>query len=494
VALAGNIWNEAALKRRVNAPLPARNAELVRALYESQGDEFPDLIDGTFGLVLVDRRRNRFIAARDHCGIAPLFYAVRPEAILVASNLATLVAMGLPATLNPDFITNTELLGYSSPDACFLDGAKQVPPGAILTAPLTPPQSIRVASYRTPPVEGAPCRGEAVDLDGLSDALGRAVEDALPRGSHRETGLLLSGGVDSTLLAQVAAADRADRRIVTVSLGNPQSPDVPSAASVALELGLKHVIVPITLSDFEATLDNSVTAMCGYPAPELPVAFRLLAEALPAIDIMGCGEGADTLFAGCPWHVTPRRFVEAVHDRVEKHGGKTWLIDDTLNWTTAAVQSDDATLLRRLLDHDQASRLVDLYLSPVELASTSAGIELRYPFLRRPIWDWARSTRATELVGRVGKAPLRDLLARTNLRCAPAILERQKRGLPDGLSHLITERYLWAQTVMVDAAVEQLCDAMASGNSFSKAWWTTSLRAFEAVASSRRGPRMVQAR
>ena len=133
VVLNGEIYNH----RELRTELESRghrfsthtDTEVIAHLYEEHGDDFLQLLDGMFGLAVLDTPRRRLLLARDRCGMKPLYYTHSSSGLLFGSEIKAVLAAGHPA--QPDFAAiDTYLsLGYvPAPRTCF-EGVEQLPAG-----------------------------------------------------------------------------------------------------------------------------------------------------------------------------------------------------------------------------------------------------------------------------------------------------------------------------------------------------------------------------
>ncbi|PSP81517.1 hypothetical protein BRC81_00725 [Halobacteriales archaeon QS_1_68_20] len=217
VALAGRLDDRDALAPALPAGVDrttASDATLIGHAYREWGVDCLDRTVGAFGLLLWDRHRNLLVVARDKTGIRHLFFAVTDEAFVVGSDAATVrrhpaVADGPDESSLAAFLEQTPTVG----DAGFYEGVSRVPPGTHLVADA---DGVRTERYWHP--------ADAPDLGGRSSAeLQRRLRDAVRQALQArlrcrdDPASLLSGGLDSSALAGVAAADL-DRRLSPFSM------------------------------------------------------------------------------------------------------------------------------------------------------------------------------------------------------------------------------------------------------------------------------------
>lgn len=268
--------------------------EVALQLYEKQGLGAFEQMWGTFALVMAGDD-GRFVACRDTLGIAPLYWSRRGDTTLFAS----------------------ELKAFEDP---WLDGIEPFPPGHAWT-----PEHGLVAWRAEPASTPVLMRGQAPYLepprwvfDAVRDSLVRATEHLME--ADVPVGILLSGGVDSSIVAAIAAraAARSGNRVSTFTAGLAGSPDVEAARIVAADSDTDHheriysaeeaiALVPEVISlleSFDPTLVHSAV-------PNHLVA-QLARDHVKAVLI---GEGADELFAGYS-HLDEHEHPGELHDEL----------------------------------------------------------------------------------------------------------------------------------------------------------------------------------
>ncbi len=241
----GEIYNYRQLAERHGITLPAGASDcavlpgLFTALTPA---EFCNAIDGVFALILVDTASNTAWAARDPFGVRPLFYT-RPASggIVFASEIKALPHGSTPVVFPPGHIMRFD----ASTGALLEDIAY-----------------FSLSSSKIPMFSSAYSRSEAKHA--LNIALTEAVKKRLM--SDRPVGALLSGGVDSSLVAALAARElrKAGKRLSTFSIGLPGSTDLEYAEKVAKHIDSDHHNILCSLEEFQAAIPAVIAATESY--------------------------------------------------------------------------------------------------------------------------------------------------------------------------------------------------------------------------------------
>ncbi|HEX9690486.1 MAG TPA: asparagine synthase (glutamine-hydrolyzing) [Gemmatimonadales bacterium] len=293
----GEIYNASALKRRwPRFPYTSQNdVEVIVPAYLDLGAACFRELEGMFAIAILDLRAGELLLARDRAGEKPLFYARLGTECVFASEIPPLFDAGVPRRLSTEAIRELIALGYvREPATPFADVAK-VPAGSVVAL------SRSAADRRTfwhpdeiEPVE-APDAGNAIE-----SALRDAVEGQLY--SSGPTGVFASGGLDSSLIASMAAAaGSSEIALFTVGFDQPSYDERAPVRRLATHLALPHVEVtatPASLCEAHERLTASVGEPLTDPAA-LPT-WLLAREASRTVKVVLGGEGADELFGGYP--------------------------------------------------------------------------------------------------------------------------------------------------------------------------------------------------
>ena len=195
------LHDRADLVSTLGAPPSASDAELVGFAYDRWADRICDHLSGAYALSIADPRRGGVFLARDHAGTRFLAVAERGDTTAFASTALALTAFpGVGHELDIDRLTEVVLLGYGT-DRTFVRGVKSILPGVSMWID---PDGRRIRRWWVP--DPLPIRdtGSLIrQAAELRQALERAVASNLR--SVSGVGVLLSGGLDSSSVAAVAA-------------------------------------------------------------------------------------------------------------------------------------------------------------------------------------------------------------------------------------------------------------------------------------------------
>lgn len=216
VVFNGEIYNFAELKDKLKGKghqfKTSSDTEVLVHLYEEEGEDFVDQLNGMFAIALYDISRNKLVLVRDRLGIKPLHYSQVGPAVVFGSELKSLLLYpGIKRRLSPFSLYNYMTFEYvSAPRSIYLD-IKKVMPGQMM---VVDDSGIRFRKYWKPAVTKIPAK-ESDLIDQIRETFFSAVQYRLI--SDVPLGVFLSGGVDSTVITGVAS--KFQKPIDTFSIG-----------------------------------------------------------------------------------------------------------------------------------------------------------------------------------------------------------------------------------------------------------------------------------
>lgn len=246
------------------------DSEVIVHLYEEFGYDFCNLLDGDWVFVVVDG--SDFIAGRDPMGVKPLYYG-----------FDTLGRMYFASEMK------------SIADQCKTFSA--FPPGHYYT-PKT-----GFVKYYAPVYEDFSKAVNELDLDLIRDTLIESTKKRLM--SDAPIGVLLSGGLDSSLTSAIATRLLAEngKKLLSFSIGlDAEAPDAKAARKVAEFIGTEHHEIHFTIEQGIEILEKLVWHLETYDVTSIrastPMYFLSKAISKKGIKVVLSGEGADEIFGG----------------------------------------------------------------------------------------------------------------------------------------------------------------------------------------------------
>jgi asparagine synthase (glutamine-hydrolysing) len=300
VVLNGEIYNFQDLRRELEARHRFRSrtdTEILVHGYEEWGLEgLLKRIRGMYAFALLDRRRNEIHLARDPLGKKPLFFQWRARELIFASSaramsLATLKSPDIAPTAVYDLLWHLYIPG---PRSIFKDVEKLTPGGALT---ITRAGARRDFIHWRPDFLHPEFGTSAEEwLERLEATLTRAIQRRLI--ADVPLGVLLSGGVDSSLVVALAAKTAGRIKTFSVATEDPASDESQYAQAVARHCETEHHCL-LVQSDIGRELPRLVAAM-GEPLGDSSAAnlFAISKEARQFVTVVLSGDGGDELFGG----------------------------------------------------------------------------------------------------------------------------------------------------------------------------------------------------
>jgi asparagine synthase (glutamine-hydrolysing) len=272
--------------------------EIVAHLFEESGIDCAKKLRGMFALVVLDNRSSEVVLIRDRLGEKPLSFTHQKDALFFSSEQTPLVKAGIvPLRLDDEVVPQYLLHGFVPEPHSIISGIEKVPAAHALRISLAD-GSMKMVRYWDP-------------LDYVGDRelstkdLANAVESAVVAAcaSDVPVGIALSGGLDSSMIAAIAARERSDLQAFTIGYDEPGFDEASAAAAFAAELGIQcHVTILDTQTIAEqfgeicGMRDEPISDIAGPALAALPRAARAA-----GVPVLMTGVGGDELFWGYEW-------------------------------------------------------------------------------------------------------------------------------------------------------------------------------------------------
>jgi asparagine synthase (glutamine-hydrolysing) len=407
LAVNGEIYNHMALRSNLKRPhawQTKSDCEIILYLYDEYGSALCGMLSGIFAFALYDEKACDFFVARDHIGIVPLYIGWGCDG-------TTYVASEMKAL----------------DEVC--ESIQEFPPGHYYNG-----SEKRFVRWYNPAWAHAVPK-EKVSLQKLRNALEAAVKQQLM--CDVPYGVLISGGLDSSLIAAIAAQYRFKRiesqdaeeawwpRLHSFSVGLEGSPDLKYARKVAAHIGTVHHEITFTIQEGLDAINDVIRHLETFDVTSIRAAtpMYLMARKIKSMGIkmVLSGEGADEVFGGYLYfHMAP-----AAKDFHEETVRKLFALSK--------------------YDCCRANK-----------ATAAWGLEARVPFLDKEFLDYAMSIDPADKMcpgNKIEKGILREAFADL---LPEDILWRQKEQFSDGVG------YGWIDCLKRQAE-EQVSDEMMVG-------------------------------
>lgn len=278
------------------------DTEVLLTAYREWGDAALNKLDGMFAFVLYDRTRDRVLLARDRAGEKPLFlYTTASGELLFSSELKVILCHPeVSRSINAEALHAFLGFGYVPQSDCMLDGARKLPAGAAISYNLKN-GSVYQWRYWTISDLPVPHNTQHQDLETLASRLEPILSNAVESQLNADVpvGILLSGGVDSSLITALACRHKKNVKTYTVRFpGGGIYDESIFAAKVAQHFGTDHTEIPA--ERVEPDLLDLIVKHIDEPmidSSSLPtyIVSRIIRQ---HCSVAIGGDGADELFGG----------------------------------------------------------------------------------------------------------------------------------------------------------------------------------------------------
>jgi asparagine synthase (glutamine-hydrolysing) len=503
----GEIYNHAVLREQMLAKghryRTKSDTESVVHLYEEYGPKAVEFLQGMFAFALWDAPRRKLLLVRDRLGIKPLYYWFDGKTLVYGSEIKAILASRLmPAELDAAVLPEYLALGYIAGDRTFFKGVRKLLPGHWMS--VEDAGKLQITQYWDVPAHTPVQMSEAECVREYRTRLEGCVVSHLM--ADVPLGVFLSGGLDSSAVAAIAAKHHAGPlKTFSVGYDDEQYSELPYARKVAQHIGSEYHEIKVSEEEFFSALPKLIwhedSPMMGSASVPLYFVSKLARE---HVKVVLSGEGSDETMAGYSRYaftllnarfdrvydaVTPsflqraisRQMREGVwlsakwrrklsHSFLAKNGGffesmyldgffsafgeeeqrklfsdpaqVQHIYDDSVRF----LQSYNGDLLSKLLYSDIKTYLVELLMKQDQM-SMAASIESRVPFLDHTLVEFATQIpSALKTKGTTGKWILKNGVADL---LPQEIIHRPKLGFPTPWERWLRgERLAWIERLV----------------------------------------------
>jgi len=230
------------------------DTEVILAAYREWDTDCLSHLNGMFAFALYDSRKRQLFMARDRAGEKPLFYTLANGILRFASELKALMAdPALPRRIDREALDCYLAMGFVPGGRCLVENFKKLPPAHALVFDLKGGQSRLWRYWKLPELDSAAASGTEDDT-ALLDEMEAILEDSVRRQLVADVpvGVLLSGGVDSSLVTAMAVRAASSVKTFTIRFpGYRRYDETEHARLIARHFGTEHV----ELEAAESTVD-----------------------------------------------------------------------------------------------------------------------------------------------------------------------------------------------------------------------------------------------
>lgn len=458
---------------------------LLKALQEWGLENTLPRLNGMFAFAFYDKKEGQLYLVRDRMGVKPLYWSVQDNLLLFSSELKSFHQHpGFKAELNRTALGSYFQLGFMTRDQSIYKNTYQLKPGHYISF------NIKTFSHSEPQAWWRPPIASSTDhstLNLIHENLKQAV--ALRMVADVPVGVMLSGGIDSSLIAALMQA-QSTTAVKSFSIGFEEAAynEAPHAEKIAQYLGTDHKSLMFKASDAK-NLIPTLSDMYDEPFGDSSALPSLILSKLirEHVTVALSGDGGDEVFLGYNRYAYFSRlqyYRKLPHVMRELSGAllralplETRLKDKIAKFTTAGLASDMADMYRQIFGGWPTSLLKDQsplpiaqppfddvrglqyldylhylpgdILTKVDRASMAYSLEVRNPFLDVNVVESAHNLPlSVKLEGGVTKSALRHILSHY---VPKPLFERPKAGFAIPLSTWLRgDLREWAEALFMD--------------------------------------------
>jgi asparagine synthase (glutamine-hydrolysing) len=429
IAFNGCIYNFRELRSELQAKgyrfFTDGDTEVILKSYHAWGARCVERFKGMFAFAIGERESGRVVLARDRLGIKPLYYTDNGERFRFASTLPALLGTGdVDTSIDPVAIHHyLSFHGAVPAPRTIFNGVKKLAPATLLT--LEPDGTKREEVYWRCPVQS---RDRVLTESEWTESVRASLRTAVERRRVADVplGVLLSGGLDSSLLVALLA-ESGQKDLQTFSIGfesvnGLKGDEFAYSDLVAKKFGTTHHRIPIATSRAIPAMEGAVSQMSEPQVSHDAIGFYLLSEEVSQhVKVVQCGQGADEVFGGYHWYPHMLRsndpvsdymrvYCEHSHDQIsdalepslmgEDHSRA--LVEDYFEH----AQSERA--IDKTLELDQQIMMIDDPVKRVDNMTMAFGLEARTPLLDHELVELAAQIPAEMKIKNGGKHILKE--------------------------------------------------------------------------------------
>ncbi len=367
------------------------DSETIVHAFEEYGKNAPNKFNGMFAFALWDSKQKKMTLCRDRLGVKPLYYARTPKGIIFASEIKQLLECdAIKPAIDFSSLREFTAFNYALEGKTLFKGIREVKPGSSMEISKT---GISEETFWRIPHPEKTRNGFEAEAHALQTLLEDSVRLRLE--SDVEVGAALSGGIDSSAVAALAAKHNPRLKTFTAGFGL-EGDEFEHARMVAEHCGTNHFemqtsaekaveILPKAIFHLEQPIANTT----------VPMTFLLSGFARKKVKTMLVGEGSDEVFAGYPRFkaFSPELSTLPLEPRINAYAtqGNLALPEKTqrqlLGIRESAFEKAHAYFekgrepLDCALEFELENELPGFQLSRIDKLTMAHGLEARTPFL-----------------------------------------------------------------------------------------------------------------
>ncbi|MCP1616866.1 asparagine synthase (glutamine-hydrolysing) [Pseudomonas sp. SLBN-26] len=443
------------------------DTEVLAKAWHAWGKDMLPRLNGMFALAIWEPGSQRLFLARDRLGIKPLYLSCTGERLRFASSLPALLKGGdIDGSLDPEALNHYLSFHAVVPaPRTLVKGIEKLPPATWL---MVDAQGNRDQATWWSLAYGHDADEAGLELADWRDRLLASLREAVSirQRAARDVGVLLSGGVDSSLLVGLLA-EAGVKDLLTFSIGfqdagGERGDEFEYSDLIARHYGTRHHQLRIGEHEIIEQLPAAFRAMSEPMVSHDCIAFYLLSrEVSRHCKVVQSGQGADELFGGYHWYpplvdsrdpfATYRNaFFDRSHAEYRDTVMPAWqtgdLAGEFVREHFARSGADDP--VDKALRLDSTVMLVDDPVKRVDNMTMAWGLEARVPFLDYRVAELSARIPSRFKLGDGGKQVLKEVARQV---IPHAVIDRPKGYFPvPGLKHLQGRTRDWVRELLLE--------------------------------------------
>lgn len=443
------------------------DTEVLAKAWHAWGKDMLPRLNGMFALAIWEPGSQRLFLARDRLGIKPLYLSCTGERLRFASSLPALLKGGdIDGSLDPEALNHYLSFHAVVPaPRTLVKGIEKLPPATWL---MVDAQGNRDQATWWSLAYGHDADEAGLELADWRDRLLASLREAVSirQRAARDVGVLLSGGVDSSLLVGLLA-EAGVKDLLTFSIGfqdagGERGDEFEYSDLIARHYGTRHHQLRIGEHEIIEQLPAAFRAMSEPMVSHDCIAFYLLSrEVSRHCKVVQSGQGADELFGGYHWYpplvdsrdpfTTYRNaFFDRSHAEYRDTVMPAWqtgdLAGEFVREHFARPGANDP--VDKALRLDSTVMLVDDPVKRVDNMTMAWGLEARVPFLDYRVAELSARIPSRFKLGDGGKQVLKEVARQV---IPHAVIDRPKGYFPvPGLKHLQGRTRDWVRELLLE--------------------------------------------
>jgi asparagine synthase (glutamine-hydrolysing) len=429
------------------------DTEVLLNAWHCWGEESLNHLDGMFAFAMLDMKNNRLVLARDRVGEKPLYYKYSEHGCIFSSELKSILNLNDGDNRINHLALDCLLgFGYIPGDLCIIEGIKKLPPASFWAWQIGEVMPV-IKTYWEAPTPKSEFAEIGKLVEELDEILGVSVKSQMI--ADVPVGVMLSGGLDSSLITSYASENNMDIYTFTVGFeGYGGADERHFARQIAQWFGTRHKELNVDGADPDIMC--KLAAQCCEPNtdPAIIPGFLIYKAASDYCKVVMGGDGGDEIFGGYDRYehwmqlknrvsnvpMGLRNMISGMSEKILPIGFKgrhylmqmesdfeqfiplkdnlftaderrkilpsSWTISDTDSLKKSMVDTE-LDFMERAMRFDMKGFLPENILTKVDRSSMLSSVEVRSPFLSKRILEFAMADVKPELKRR--KKILRNL-------------------------------------------------------------------------------------